>query len=412
MNKRHYYWVPTTYFMQSLPFTIIMVLSTIFYKDLSLSNTDNAFYSSILILPWSLKPFITPFLENLAPKYLLTYLSQIIVGLCLILVCLSLFLEHFFWISFIALSLMAFTGSIHDICSDGTYLINLTQNQQAEFVGIRIIFYQVARLFVLSGLVVLSGVLQKFFPITVSWQFVFLLAALISIFLGSYHHFVIPKSPNDVINSNKLSDSLKPLFKEIMATPNLLIVFLFLFIFNMPEGQLLKIVPLFLLDSKAHGGLALSNVSVGIIYGGFGILAIMIGAFLSGRMAAKYHIKQVLLPLTALTVLSNVSYLLFALSNFHSFTSILVILFITQLGYGLSNGAFMTYLLFQCHDRPYQMSLYAYGTAVMALGISTAGSISGYLQTLLGYKEFFIWIIIFGLVTLYLTKLAVMKLKR
>lgn len=409
MNK-HYRWIPSTYFMQALPFAVVMILTSIFYKDFHIDNTSIAFYTSLLILPWSFKPIIAPLLENLAPKRFLTISAQLFAGFCLLTLALVLFLPHFFWISIFIFFILATVGSIHDTCSDGTYLINLNEQEQAKFVGVRIVFYQVARFFVVSGLVIASGVFAEHLSLRTSWQLVFIIAAIVSLMLGFYNRFFIPKHPEDSIHKISIHKSFIPVIKEIFKTQHLFIAALFIFMFNMPEAQLLKIVPLYLIDAKAHGGLDLSNINVGIIFGGFGIVAIMIGAFLSGRLVARYGVKRSLIPLCIATVLSNLFYLLLYFPVFHHLWLVTVVLCVAQFGYGISNGAFMTYLLYQSNNRPYQMSLYAYGTAIMAFGMSFAGSLSGLMQQYLGYHDFFLWIIIFGAIITVLTIITVKKM--
>ncbi len=409
MSKLHYRWIPTTYFMQGMPFAIVMSLTSIFYKELKIDNVTIAFYTSILILPWSLKPLITPFLENLAPKRKLTILAQASVGFTLVLIVIALFYKNFFYISTIIFFLLACIGSIHDICSDGTYLLNLTEKDQADFVGVRIIFYQVARFVVASGLVVFVGCLEHYYSITTAWQFVLMLAAILALCLAIFNWFMIPTHRNDKTLTVSLYKNFVPVFQEIFKTPNLFLTALFIFIYNMPEIQLIKIVPLYLLDHKSHGGLALSNIHLGTIYGGFGIVAVMIGASLSGKIVARYGIKKTLLPLTFFTVCSNAFYLLFYFQILHQLWLITIVLCITQFGFGISNGAYMTYLLYQANGRPYQMSLYAYSTAIMAFGMSVGGSFSGLLQQFLGYHTFFLWILVFGAIILLLTYITVNK---
>jgi hypothetical protein len=44
-------WIPTLYFAQGLPYVAAMMLSVVMYKNLGVSNTDIALYTSWLYLP-------------------------------------------------------------------------------------------------------------------------------------------------------------------------------------------------------------------------------------------------------------------------------------------------------------------------------------------------------------------------
>ena len=60
----------------------------------------------------------------------------------------------FFW-------LMAFSSATHDIAADGFYMLGLTEEQQAFFIGIRNTFYRVAMLTGQGLLVMLAGLLER-----------------------------------------------------------------------------------------------------------------------------------------------------------------------------------------------------------------------------------------------------------
>ena len=64
-----------------------------------------------------------------------------------------------------------------------------------------------------------------------------------------------------------------------------------------------------------------------------------------------------------------------------------------QLGYGFGFTAFMLYLIY-ASEGEYKTSHYAIATGFMALGMMIPGMWSGWLQELIGYKHFFLWICI------------------
>lgn len=61
-------WVPTLYFGQGVPYVLAIVVSTIMYKNLGLTNAQITFYTGWLYLPWVLKPIWSPIVDQLQTK--------------------------------------------------------------------------------------------------------------------------------------------------------------------------------------------------------------------------------------------------------------------------------------------------------------------------------------------------------
>ena len=56
-------WVPTVYFAMGLPFVALSMVSVLMFSDMGVSNAQIAFWTSLIMLPWTLKPLWSPFLE-------------------------------------------------------------------------------------------------------------------------------------------------------------------------------------------------------------------------------------------------------------------------------------------------------------------------------------------------------------
>jgi len=71
MKNKHtspWAWIPTLYFAQGLPYVAVMTISVIMYKRLGISNTELAFYTGWLNLPWVIKPLWSPFIDLIKTK--------------------------------------------------------------------------------------------------------------------------------------------------------------------------------------------------------------------------------------------------------------------------------------------------------------------------------------------------------
>ena len=89
-------WIPSNYFAMGLPFVAIAQASTLMYKNLGISDTQIAFWTSLIMLPWTLKPLWSPVLEMFKTKKHFVVATQILTGITFALVALSLPLNHFF----------------------------------------------------------------------------------------------------------------------------------------------------------------------------------------------------------------------------------------------------------------------------------------------------------------------------
>lgn len=150
-------WIPTLYFAEGIPYVIAMTISVIMYKRLGVSNTDIALYTSLLYLPWLLKPLWSPFVDILKTRRWWILLMQLMIGLGLL--CVGFFIPGllFFKATLFVFWIIGFSSATHDIAADGFYMLALDSNQQSFFVGIRSTFYRLAMLTGQGLLVILAG---------------------------------------------------------------------------------------------------------------------------------------------------------------------------------------------------------------------------------------------------------------
>jgi len=154
-------WVPTLYFSQGIPYVIVMTMSVIMYKRLGISNTDIALWTSLLYLPWVIKPLWSPFVDITRTKRFWVVSMQFLVSFGLAMAAFSMQGSHFFKMSLFLFYIMAFASATHDIAADGFYMLSLDKHQQAWWVGLRSTFYRTAMIVGSGLLVVLAGVLES-----------------------------------------------------------------------------------------------------------------------------------------------------------------------------------------------------------------------------------------------------------
>lgn len=391
------YWIPSLYFAQALPYILITVVSSILYKNFAVSNAIIAFYTSLFALPWVLKPLLAPLLEHATDKKLLILVLEFMLAIMAILLALCLKLNNFFLVTVFVFLLSAFISTLHDISSDGFYIICLDKKAQAMFVGVRSLSYQFGRLVCQGGLVFIAGFFTVYYGKLLAWQLVLVVFSAMMLTLVIYHNNTLPSDKNITqVTKEKTYNiffTFKRVYAELLSMPNILSILAFTIFYNFPESQLLKIIPLFMMDNSQQSGLGINTTMVGLIFGGVGTIGMLIGITLSGILFAKSTVKQYLVPITMFLGLTNIGYLFLSYYLPHSIWLIGCVVFAALFSYGLSNGAYMIFLLYTFGRGSYPMSSYAVGTALMSLGVMFAGAISGYMQYWLGYTYFFIWII-------------------
>lgn len=154
-------WVPTLYFFQGVPYSIVMITSGLIYKTMGISIASFAFWTSLLYLPWTIKPLWSPYVDVVSTKRNWTVWTQLILGIAFIAAGIMMPLSFFYPITLALFALIAICSASHDIAADGFYMYALDEHKQAFFVGIRSTFYRFAMLTALGIIPVIAGLVQK-----------------------------------------------------------------------------------------------------------------------------------------------------------------------------------------------------------------------------------------------------------
>ena len=156
-NRNPWAWIPSLYFTQGIPYVVVMLVSVIMYKRMGISNAEIAFYTSLLYLPWVIKPLWSPFIDLFKTKRFWIILMQLFVALGLAGIAFAIPLSNFLQITLAFFLILAFSSATHDIAADGFYMLALTDHQQAFYVGIRSTFYRVAMIIGQGLLIIIAG---------------------------------------------------------------------------------------------------------------------------------------------------------------------------------------------------------------------------------------------------------------
>ena len=398
-SSRHpFYWIPTTWFAMGLPNLVLGgTVASLLYKSLGYSDGQIAFWTGIIVLPWSFKPLWGPFMELYKTKKFYIQVSQIACGVLFALSVLSLYTATFFPLSVTLFFLIAFFGATQDMAADGIYLSELSASDQARYVGWQGTFYNVAKLFSNGGMVFLAGILIPVIGDRDAWAVVLAIYAIIMLALGMYNRGVLPDSTTarSVTSTREVWITLKDVMVSFFRKKHIWAGILFIVLYRFAEGQGIKIMPLFLKATRAAGGLGLSEASVGLLTGIYGTAAFVLGSLAAGYFVSNKGLtRTTLLLLCAFFNLPFAAYAYLAITQASSVWVIGTAIAVEHFGYGFGFIGIILFIMQRIAPGPYQMAHYAFGSAITYFGYTIASMMSGAISDYLGYAHFFIWVLL------------------
>lgn len=233
--------------------------------------------------------------------------------------------------------------------------------------------------------------------IPLSWAATFfVLVGLFAVF-GLWHKFILPypvsDRPGDAHNIPGFVKEFFKTFGSFFRKPKIGILLLFLLLYRFGEAQLVKMVTPFLLDAREVGGLGLTTGQVGVVYGTIGIIALTIGGLLGGMVASRHGLKAWLWPMVLIIHLPDAAFIYLAHVQPDNLVLISIAVAVEQFGYGFGFTAYMLYMIYIARGQ-HSTAHYAICTGFMALGMMIPGMWSGWLQEIIGYYHFFVWVIL------------------
>ncbi|MBC8402674.1 MAG: MFS transporter [Candidatus Marinimicrobia bacterium] len=563
-RRSPWFWIPSLYFAEGIPYAVVMLLSVVLYKRMGVSNTAIALYTSWLYLPWVIKPLWSPIVDILKTKRYWIIVMQILIGTGLGGVALTIPMPGFFKFTLGFFWLLAFSSATHDIAADGFYMLGLSRHNQAWYVGIRSTFYRISIIFAQGFLIMFAGYVESttglssvetkvavvtdsvtepsydlttmdfserkgdlriiiepeqltipiaakgktetdslkafadiwnsnrtaiedlnqflnntlpslaqsaetatngntglFFiqlsekpavdeeivvtfgqnsgdksialitatrlvftaddwnkpalalikidpklkhassasylatagNIPLAWILTFMIMAGLFVVFFIYHRFILPYPDQDkaVQSGNFVKDYLQ-VFIAFFTKEKIALTIAFILIYRFGEAQLVKIAPLFMLDTIEAGGMALTTGQYGFIYGTMGAIALTLGGILGGFVAARQGLKYWILWMALAMKFPDVVYVFLSYAQPDSFALIASCVAVEQFGYGFGFTAYMLFMITVAEGQ-HKTAHYALCTGFMALGMMIPGMFSGWLQELIGYQHFFIWVL-------------------
>ncbi|ACE85440.1 MFS transporter [Cellvibrio japonicus] len=400
-------WVPSGYFTMALTYNMLTAAAVIMFSNLGMDNGEAAAYASALGLAYTIKPFFAAFLEMYKTKKFFVLLSQILLGVGFIGVSLVMNLPNYIPLMLAFFWVLSFIGSSQDITTDGVYVTSLDAKSQALFCGWQSLSWNLGKLAMMSVMVMLSGFLHEHYfgndphasgPEWInSWQLVFLMMGIIMLVMALWHWRVMPdgaRAENTPRTPGEAISTLVDAFVTFFQKQGIWLMIGFALLFRISFGFLNAPSMLFMKDSLENGGLSLTNQEFGLIYGTFGLIALLVGSLIGGAYVAKKGLQKALFPLCCCVNIPNITFLLMAFYQPDSHVLISLGVVIEQFFFGIGSVGFMIYLMQQLAPGKYATTHYAFGTALMGLCMMLTGMVSGHLQVAMGYVGYFVFVML------------------
>jgi PAT family beta-lactamase induction signal transducer AmpG len=192
MNKasnRHFLqsphvWTLTTYFAEGFPYTVIRIISSVFFRDMRV-GLEGIGLTSLFGLAWVLKFLWGPQVDLYGTKRIWMLSTQSLLVCMILAAALLSYLPEGVTAIAILFFLGSFIAATHDIAIDGYYMEALDEKGQARFVGYRVMAYRIAMM-TGTGVVVSIGA-------ATNWLLGFVSAGVLLGLLFLYHLTLLPR---------------------------------------------------------------------------------------------------------------------------------------------------------------------------------------------------------------------------
>ena len=240
---------------------------------------------------------------------------------------------------------------------------------------------------------------------SLAWMITFFILTALFVALVTYHKFILPKTAQDH-SIGEMKNIIKEFFNTFamfFRKEKIVLILVFILLYRLGEAQLVKLTSPFMLDTVETGGLGLTLGEVGFIYGTIGVIGLVVGGLLGGFVVSRNGLKYWIWWMLIAINLPNAVYIYLAYAMPDSLFIISMYVVIEQFGYGFGFTALMLYMIY-VSEGDYKTAYFAITTGFMALGMMLPGMISGWLQEIIGYQHFFIWVLIVTIPIFIITK--------
>ena len=367
-SRKKLIWTSASYFGEGLPWSFLHQLATEFLTATGASNRAIA-STSLFHLAVTLKFVWSPVVDLFGRKRQWLLRAQVVLAGGMALTALTLRNPTLFWAG---LALLSVVHATHDIACDGFYLQALDERDRALYSGVRNAGYQVARVVGSSALVYLAA--------RTSWELAFASAGGLMLLTAGANARVLPRPVEQRSARGFALAAFLGAYRSFFSQPGAARVLVFMLFYRLGD------IMMFAMSKPMLRDIGVDTATRGLLNGA-GLLTGVLGSLAGGAVIARLGLERCLVPMTYVQNLAIPLYAVLAATGPGTLAVTAVVL-VESLCAGVGSAASAVFLM-QRTSRQFSASHFAFATAVVSIGSTLSGYVSGPLNDALGHPVFF-----------------------
>jgi PAT family beta-lactamase induction signal transducer AmpG len=369
-SRRTLLWTSSAYFGEGLPWSVLHQLATEFLTASGASKTQIA-STSLFHFAVTLKFLWSPVVDLWGRKRRWLVVTELVLGLGMLLTGLVVGGGNLslFWL---VLALLSVVHATHDIACDGFYLSALDSRQRALFSGVRNAGFRAAMIVGSSVLVIVAA--------KTSWSVAFGCAGALMLLVAVLNSRVLPHPVDRRNLAGGSGAAFFRAYRSFFTQPHAALVLAFMLSYRLGD------IMMFAMSKPLLNDIGVGTAARGILNGA-GIFVSVAGSIAGGALIARHGLTRCLVPMTYLQSLAIPLYVVLAVAK-PSLPVVSAIVLVEQLASGIGTSGSAVFLMQRTSQR-YTASHFAFATAIVSIGSTLSGFISGPLDEALGHPAFF-----------------------
>ena len=335
---------------------------------------------SLVALPYSLKFLWSPLLDRYVPPFMGRRRGWLVITQIALMIAIScmFFQQPKQALQLLAVNaiVIAFFSASQDIAFDAYRTDVLEEAEMGAGAAITVLGYRLA--------LVLTGSLALILADRLPWSVVYLFMAALML-VGLVSTFFAPEPTKPVHTPESLLDAIVLPFTDFFQSHGVslgVVSLLFITLYKFGDAMLNNMSTPFLLQT------GFSQTDLGVIRGGMGLIATLVGTLVGGSVMSKLGIYKSLWIFGGLQCLSNLGYL--AIAFFGKNYDLLVLsINIENFCGGMGTAAYVAYLMSLCNPS-FTATQYALLSSLMAVSRDILIAPAGKIAELTGWTNFMI----------------------
>jgi PAT family beta-lactamase induction signal transducer AmpG len=361
-------WTSTSYFGEGLPWSFLHQLVTEFLTATGASNRAIA-STSLFHLAVTLKFVWSPVVDLFGRKRQWLLRAEVVLAAGMALTALTLGNPTVFWGG---LALLSVVHATHDIACDGFYIQALDERDRALYSGVRNAGYQVARMVGSSALVYLAA--------QTSWELAFASAGGLMLLTAGANSRILPHPAEQHSARGFTLAAFLGAYRSFFSQPGAARVLAFMLFYRLGDIMMFAMAKPMLRD------IGVDTATRGLLNGA-GLLTGVLGSLAGGAVISRLGLERCLIPMTYVQNLAIPLYAVLAATQ-PGTLGVTAVVLVESLCAGVGSAASAVFLM-QRTSRSFSASHFAFATAVVSIGSTLSGYISGPLNEALGHTTFF-----------------------